>query len=154
MEKFGRLAARLLVLPLLLAVTLVDAFVPSCKLSLFGERHGSTSFSTRRHLKIPFTGGKSEPSEADESKEEKKIGMSGLFQLITAGMGSPFLGDYEGIDKETGNFMFSLEANNLTDEKGQSKQTQMPYFEDGWVDPKDLEKEANKKKKGGGWWGL
>jgi hypothetical protein len=31
-------------------------------------------------------------------------------------MGSPFLGDFEGVDKETGKFMFSLEANNLVDE--------------------------------------
>ena len=33
--------------------------------------------------------------------------------------------------------MFSLEANNLVDENGQSKQTQMPYFENGWVEEKD-----------------
>ena len=45
-----------------------------------------------------------------------KIGLSGLLQLITAGMGSPFLGDFEGVDKETGKLMFSLEANNLVDE--------------------------------------
>ena len=44
--------------------------------------------------------------------------------------------------------MFSLEANNLTDEDGNSKQTSMPHFVDGWVDPKDLEKEQ-KRKEGG-----
>ena len=33
--------------------------------------------------------------------------------------------------------MFSLEANNLMDENGKSKQTQMPFFEDGWIDPDD-----------------
>lgn len=44
-------------------------------------------------------------------KPEKKIDMKGLIQLITAGAGSPFLGDFEGVDEETGNFMFSLEAN-------------------------------------------
>jgi hypothetical protein len=33
--------------------------------------------------------------------------------------------------------MFSLEANNLVDENGRSKQTQMPYFENGWVEEKD-----------------
>ena len=81
---------------------------------------------------------------------EKKIGLSGLAQLITAGMGSPFLGDFEGVDKETGKMMFSLEANNLVDEDGKSKQTSMPYFESGWVDPKDAEKERQKKEKGGG----
>jgi hypothetical protein len=45
--------------------------------------------------------------------------------------------------------MFSLEANNLVDEKGESKQTKMPYFESGWVDPKDLEREEQRKKKQG-----
>ena len=30
--------------------------------------------------------------------EEKKITTKGLFQLIAAGMGAPFLGDYEGVD--------------------------------------------------------
>jgi len=71
-------------------------------------------------------------------------------QLITAGAGAPFLGDYQGVDEETGNFMFSLEANNLVDEDGKSKQTSMPYFESGWVDPKDLEKEEKRKQEGGG----
>ena len=34
---------------------------------------------------------------------------------------------------------------------GNSKQTQMPYFESGWVDPEDLKKEeARKAGKGGG----
>lgn len=33
--------------------------------------------------------------------------------------------------------MFSLEANNLVDENGESKQTKMPYFENGWVEEKD-----------------
>lgn len=72
-----------------------------------------------------------------DGKEEKKIGLSGALQLITAGLGAPFLGDYQGVDKETGKFMFSLEANNLVDEDGNSKQTKMPYFESGWVDPED-----------------
>jgi hypothetical protein len=60
-------------------------------------------------------------------------------------MGSPFLGDYEGTDPETGKMMFSLEANNLVDEKGESKQTKMPYFESGWVDE---EEEARRKENG------
>ena len=33
--------------------------------------------------------------------------------------------------------MFSLEANNLVDENGESKQTKMPYFENVWVEEKD-----------------
>ena len=42
--------------------------------------------------------------------------------------------------------MFSLEANNLVDEDGNSKQTQMPYFENGWVEEVD----ESEKKSGGG----
>jgi len=30
--------------------------------------------------------------------------------------GSPFLGDFEGVEKETGKLLFSLEANNFVDE--------------------------------------
>ena len=58
------------------------------------------------------------------------------------GLGSPFLGDFEGVDEDTGNLMFSLEANNLVDEDGNSKQTQAPYFESGWVDEEDLKKQG------------
>lgn len=85
-----------------------------------------------------------------EQKEEKKIGFSGIIQLITAGAGAPFLGDFEGVDEETGKFMFSLEANNLVDEDGNSKQTKMPYFESGWVDPEDQAKADARK--GFRWW--
>jgi len=102
------------------------------------------SVASSLNFKIPFTGDSSS-NEKSEEGEEKKIGMSGLLQLITAGMGSPFLGDFEGVDEETGRFMFSLEANNLTDENGNSKQTSMPYFENGWVDPEEAEKAKNKK---------
>ena len=42
--------------------------------------------------------------------------------------------------------MFSLEANNLVDEEGNSKQTQMPYFENGWVEEVD---ESKPKSRGG-----
>ena len=73
---------------------------------------------------IPTFGAKDPNSSSnDNSKkaggddaDEKKISAAGLIQLITAGLGSPFLGEFEGIDPETGNFMFSLEANNLVDE--------------------------------------
>ncbi|VEU41696.1 unnamed protein product [Pseudo-nitzschia multistriata] len=106
--------------------------------------------TTELYFGIPTFGKKDEEEEPEDPKlEKKKIGMEGLFQLITAGAGAPFLGDFQGVDKETGNFMFSLEANNLVDEDGKSKQTSMPYFESGWVDPKDLEKEEKKKKEGG-----
>ena len=38
---------------------------------------------------------------------------------------------------QDGKMIFTLEANNLVDENGNSKQTQMPYFENGWVEEKD-----------------
>lgn len=96
-----------------------------------------------------------QPKNTDDDKgkgdtEEKKIDMKGLAQLITAGMGSPFLGDFEGVDKDTGTLNFSLEANNLVDENGESKQTSMPYFESGWVSDEDTEKEKQRKSGGGG----
>ena len=108
--------------------------------------------ATELYFGIPTFGKKDEDQEEekdDPNLEKPEIGLKGLFQLITAGAGAPFLGDYQGIDKETGKMMFSLEANNLVDEEGKSKQTSMPYFESGWVDPKDLEKEEERKKKGG-----
>jgi hypothetical protein len=114
----------------------------------------SSSSSTSLNFGIPtFGAGKNDDDDNEKKGDdmpEKKIGLSGLAQLITAGMGSPFLGDFEGVEEGTGKMMFSLEANNLTDEKGNSKQTSMPYFESGWVDEEDLEKERKKKEKGGG----
>jgi hypothetical protein len=105
--------------------------------------------TTNLQFGIPtFQPKKDDESEKDPSIEEKKIGLGGFLQLLTAGLGAPFLGDYQGVDKETGKFMFSLEANNLVDESGESKQTKMPYFESGWVDPEDLAKEQKRKEQG------
>ena len=81
--------------------------------------------------------GGDEQVSGTKKKDDKKLDAKGLLQLITAGAGAPFLGDFEGVDQETGKFMFSLEANNLVDEEGNSKQTSMPYFESGWVDEND-----------------
>ena len=135
----------------LAAVSSVDAFAPTastsatCKVSSEGARQ-----PTELYFGIPTFGKKDEEDkEEDPNLEKPQVGLKGLVQLITAGAGAPFLGDYQGVDKETGNFMFSLEANNLVDEDGNSKQTSMPYFESGWVDPQDLKKEEEKKKKGG-----
>jgi len=109
--------------------------------------------TTELYFGIPTFGKKDEDEdekEKDPNLEKPQVGLKGLVQLITAGAGAPFLGDYQGVDKETGNFMFSLEANNLVDEEGKSKQTSMPYFESGWVDEEDLKKEEERKKNGGG----
>jgi hypothetical protein len=95
--------------------------------------------STQLQFGIPTFGPKKDDDEPKDPNlvKEENIGMKGLFQLITSGAGAPFLGEFQGVDKETGKFMFSLEANNLVDEDGKSKQTSMPYFENGWVDPED-----------------
>merc|ERR550539_235294 len=144
-------AASFVLLIIFARCTLNESFAPT-------TAHVSTpKRETKLHFFIP-TFGQEKDEETDDSskaadeKEEKKIGLSGLVQLITAGMGSPFLGNFEGVEEETGKMMFSLEANNLVDEDGNSKQTSMPYFESGWVDEKDLEKERMKKagKKSGG----
>ncbi len=52
-------------------------------------------------LGFGFNGmGSPKPSEDEtEDMPEKKIGAAGLLQLITAGMGAPFLGDYQGVDE-------------------------------------------------------
>mmetsp|Transcript_17493 Transcript_17493/g.27428 ORF Transcript_17493/g.27428 Transcript_17493/m.27428 type:complete len:142 (+) Transcript_17493:91-516(+) len=93
---------------------------------------------TKLHFGLPSGfGPKSDEPDNKEDEPEKKISAGGLLQMIAAGAGAPFLGDFQGVEKDTGKLMFSLEANNLVDENGQSKQTQMPYFENGWVDEEE-----------------
>jgi hypothetical protein len=131
----------------------IDAFalVPSSRNKLL---HGKFASSSKLQFGLPswFT----TPESVNDDNEKKlssnqaqvpdaKIGWSGVIQLITAGLGAPFLGDYQGMDEETGKFMFSLEANNLFDEDGNSKQTSMPYFESGWVDPEDEQRATGNK---------
>ncbi|KAL3757685.1 hypothetical protein ACHAWU_004470 [Discostella pseudostelligera] len=120
-------------LTLFLVCTAQAAFIAPSSRGAFGTKLG-----------FGFNGlGSPKPdNEEGADKPEKKIGAAGLLQLITAGMGAPFLGDYQGVD-EDGKMMFSLEANNLVDEFGNSKQTQMPYFENGWVEEKDETQEKN-----------
>jgi hypothetical protein len=120
-----------------------EAFVPTTTTTASIR---STAGSTELHFGLPSFEPKKEGD--GEEKDDKKINAKGMIQLITAGLGAPFLGDFQGVDKESGKFMFSLEANNLVDKDGNSKQTSMPYFESGWVDPKDLEKEERKKSDG------
>lgn len=86
---------------------------PAFSVDAFSQvSHGTRSYSSSHALW----------ANDSDGKDESKIGFSGLLQLITAGMGSPFLGDFEGVDEETGNFMFSLEANNLVDGENNDKQ--------------------------------
>lgn len=127
-----------------------DAFIIGVSTA---KQHRSRAVASDLHFGIPSfltpDEDKDDAKQGDESNSpEKKVGWKGLVQLITAGAGAPFLGDFQGVDEETGNFMFSLEANNLVDEDGNSKQTSMPYFESGWVDPEE-EARAAKRKEGG-----
>jgi hypothetical protein len=121
---------------------------------LAGNSHGFVPATTGRSVKassatqlnfgIPkFLTPREETPEGEKAAApegalpKKELSWKGVLQLVTAGAGAPFLGDFEGVDEETGKFMFSLEANNLYDDEGKSKQTAMPYFEQGWVDPED-----------------
>lgn len=55
---------------------------------------------TKLQFGIPTFGPKNDDeSEKDPSIDDKKIGLGGLVQLVTAGLGAPFLGDYQGVDK-------------------------------------------------------
>jgi len=147
------LSAPIVFVAAMASIAAVDGFTtsPSTTHTVGQSMEGfSVRQPTELYFGIPTFGKKDEEEEEEEDPnlEKPKIGLKGFVQLLTAGAGAPFLGDYQGVDKESGKFMFSLEANNLVDEDGKSKQTSMPYFESGWVDPKDLEKEE-KKKKGG-----
>jgi hypothetical protein len=104
-----------LLLLLLVAWTNAFVYVPTT----------SRIVSSRLHFGIPTFGAK-DGGKNETKTDEKKIGLSGLLQVITAGMGAPFLGDFEGVDEETGKMMFSLEANNLVDEV----RCREPYFND------------------------
>jgi hypothetical protein len=59
-------------------------------------------------LNFGFNGLGSPPDdgETDVEKPEKKITARGLLQLITAGMGAPFLGDYQGVDSVSASILF------------------------------------------------
>ena len=128
-----------LLISALLALSGASAFAPVAKPAISESK-------TQLNFGIPTFQPKKKDGEDDGEKFEalpkKEMSLAGIVQLITAGAGAPFLGDFQGVDEETGNFMFSLEANNLVDENGNSKQTQMPYFESGWVDPEDEKRAA------------
>ncbi|EJK71988.1 hypothetical protein THAOC_06520 [Thalassiosira oceanica] len=124
----------------LAAAAAVSTTIPPCSAFMGGgASYGSRGAGTKLMFGFNGLGSPKEEEKPEDlgKKEDKKISLGGLAQLVTAGMGAPFLGDYQGMDEETGKMMFSLEANNLVDEDGNSKQTQMPYFENGWVEEED-----------------
>lgn len=132
-------------------VVVVEAFVPhfsSSHPSCTQLSFGIPSFWTPQ-TNSDDNNNKNEPKEKktekspskigkEVSEKKKNIGLAGIVQLLAAGAGAPFLGEFERVEEGTGKLLFTLEANNLVDENGNSKQTQMPYFENGWVDPEDL----------------
>eukprot|EP00597_Dinobryon_sp_UTEXLB2267_P004345 CAMPEP_0170075572 /NCGR_PEP_ID=MMETSP0019_2-20121128/12693_1 /TAXON_ID=98059 /ORGANISM="Dinobryon sp., Strain UTEXLB2267" /LENGTH=111 /DNA_ID=CAMNT_0010286643 /DNA_START=187 /DNA_END=522 /DNA_ORIENTATION=- len=71
--------------------------------------------------------------DSNSDSPKPKLTFGNLVQLVLMGAGAPGLGDYKGTD-ENGKMLFELEANNLTDEKGESKQTKGKYFNDGYVE--------------------
>lgn len=81
---------------LLLIPTAQAAFIPSGVPVAWGS-------GTKLSFGFPsgFGGSKADDNKADaeENAPEKKISAGGLVQLITAGMGAPFLGDFEGVDE-------------------------------------------------------
>lgn len=125
------------IIVLALTTSYTEAFVPTT------TTPQSKVTSTQLQFGIPTFGAGKNNDDNDESKNkenaipEKKIGLSGLAQLITAGMGSPFLGDFEGVDEETGKFMFSLEANNLVDEVNKCNDFFLYHGSNLWIVLKD-----------------
>lgn len=76
----------------LLSFNKSSAFIPP-RASVACGQGTSLSFG------LPSFSGKSDEKEENVDKKEKKITAGGLLQLITAGMGAPFLGDFEGVDE-------------------------------------------------------
>lgn len=84
----------------LIPITNSAAFIPSGLPVAWGQETA---------LKFGFNGLGSPKSDEPEKEEkkEKKISAGGLIQLITAGMGAPFLGDFEGVDEVSAFISFS-----------------------------------------------
>jgi hypothetical protein len=78
-----------------LQITSISAFIHSGLPRVVRGQGSSLSFG----LPGGFGGKNNDKAEGQEKKDEKKITAGGLVQLITAGMGAPFLGDFEGVDK-------------------------------------------------------
>jgi hypothetical protein len=103
-------------------ITQVVAFVPSPSNSIASSSLSKLDFgfnglgtptpndATKKKIK---TKDSSSATTSTTQDEEKKITTKGLFQLIAAGMGAPFLGDYEGVDNVSYNIYHRYETNIL-----------------------------------------
>ncbi len=86
------------------SILLAVVMVPACQAAFLGPPSGipvAWGEGTKLGFGIPSFGGGSKNDDTDDASEkpEKKISAGGLLQLITAGMGAPFLGDFEGVDE-------------------------------------------------------
>lgn len=86
------------------SILLAAIMVPICQGAFLGPPSGipvAWGVGTKLGFGIPGFGGGSNKDDTDEGSEKpkKKISAGGLVQLITAGMGAPFLGDFEGVDE-------------------------------------------------------
>ena len=63
---------------------------------------------------FPDFNGKKEMLDAGpDADPEKKLSLKSLLALVATGAGSPFLGDFKGVDEDSGTLNFELDANNL-----------------------------------------
>merc|ERR1711920_161315 len=62
--------------------------------SSFGTILKTPRKSSHLNFNMPNFGAKDDVEKEEKEEKKEKISLSGLFQLITAGAGSPFLGDF------------------------------------------------------------
>ena len=85
--------------PIILVVTIAIACITIAEAFLGPPGIPGVAWGAGTKLSFGFNGlGQDQDEEINEEETEKKISAGGLFQLITAGMGAPFLGDYQGVD--------------------------------------------------------
>ena len=80
----------------------------SSKLNFGFNGLGTPNDATKKKTNKTKDSSKATTATTTTQNEEKKITTKGLFQLIAAGMGAPFLGDYEGVDGVSYNIYFQF----------------------------------------------
>lgn len=117
--------------------------VVSCFKSYINKIELSKKYFAKKQVQKPLFAVSKKDELSDKNKNNKKsFGLTNLIQLVAMGAGAPMLGEYKETD-ESGRMIFELEANNLTDKDGNSKQMQAKFFNDGYVG-NDFENEPPK----------